>query len=236
MDELLKERLNLLRNRIPIGINGAIKLLKECNGNIDQACTLFKKQASESIKKKISFEVNDEDIEMQLTKFNYDIEKAFTALFEQKYSMTERILLTNRNQEKTLSIIAGAIEREDNLTRKYWLDLDEVKLLNTYRRCLITIVEWIDYKEWEGFDYAICRDDWTKEIIIQLRDQLQLESIANKIEEALSISKKFYEIKRSITERPPIDKYNSFFDQQKEAIYGRLIQYVKDNINEFPKE
>lgn len=236
MDDFLKNQLNLLRNRIPIGINGAVKLLKECNGDINLACDLFKKQALETIKEKISFETSDENIENQLVKFNYDIGQTLAALFEQKYTFTERILLTNKNTEKTLDLIVGTIEKEDNLTRDFWLDLDEVKQLNTCRRCLITIMEWINYKEWEGFDYAICCTDWTKELIIQLRNQLQLDNIANNVEEALSISEKFYEIKRCITDHPPIDKYEAFFNQQKEIIYERLIEYVRININEFPKE
>lgn len=80
MNDLLKEQIKSLRTQIPIGLSGAIKMLKATNGNIELASNLYKEQAFEIVKDKITFEIDDKQIQQSLDQCNYDIAKTIETL------------------------------------------------------------------------------------------------------------------------------------------------------------
>ena len=237
MDDLLKEQIKSLRTQIPIGLSGAIKILKTTNGNIELASSLYKEQAFEIVKDKITFEIDDKQIQQSLDQCNYDIAKTIEALSELKYSTVERILLRYKDLEQASSRILDVIEKDDNIKRNYWIDLEDTKHLNIPKRCLLIIVEWINYEEWESFCFAIAREDWTKAFINELRNQLKLEELAKHVEEALNISEKFYSENKNASQvpfqYPPLDDLDAYFQKEKPELYRVLIDYVKANIEDF---
>lgn len=231
MDENLKHKCTLLRSQLPIGLNGAIKLLKETEGDIEQAKALFKDRIFRLIKEKT--DAQDNIILSHLEKNNYDTQKTLEYLFEEKYTLTERIFIKNKNKGKALSNVLYSIEQTDNLTRHFWLSEEELKKLNPYRYCFAIIQEWMDYEDWEGFEPAVCTS-FCVPASQQIKTKLHMEELADNILKASEICEEFYSAKREITKRPDISIYNDYFEEHKDELIDKLYSFVKGNLNQFP--
>jgi len=231
MDEILKHKCELLRSQLPIGLNGAIKLLKETEGDIEQAKALFKDRIFVLVKEKSGMQ--DNVILNYLEKNNYDTQKTLECLFEEKYTLTERILIKNKDKEKALTTLQNAIEQTDNLSRRFWLDAEEMKKLNRQRYCFVIIQEWMNYEDWEGFEPAVCTS-FCVPAATQIKEELGMQELAENILQAHNICEEFYTVEREITDRPDIRTYNDYFEGYRDELIDNLYSFVKRNIYQFP--
>lgn len=233
MDNLLNEKVNTLRGLIPIGINGAMKYLKQTDGDIDKAIDLYKSDTFNTVRKSLDFEISENKIRKYLDETNFDIQKTKDKLFEDRFTLTERILLKEKNKENAFDKIQYSIEKNFDLKRDFWLSIDQIKKLPTPLYSFIIIQEWRNYESWEGFGSAILTE-FTQYAIKEIRDVLELKEMATKLQSAMEISNHFYSIKRSILERPDIDIYEEYYQENESILIGYLYDYVKENITQFP--
>lgn len=149
-----KEELDLLREQIPIGIRHGLNLLIKTNGDINIACRLFEDELTGIIISKTS--VSREVARHHLVAANYDIAKALVSIDEEQYTLPERILRKSKdNKEWALGLLARNLEDAKSITRKYLLTLDQLQDLSAVQYCLLVVMEWLDYEDYEGFDHAI---------------------------------------------------------------------------------
>lgn len=149
-----KEELDLLRQQIPIGIRHGLNLLDKTNGDVNLARGLFENELAEIIVGKSS--VSREVAKKHLVAANYDIAKTLVSIDEERFTLPERILRKSKdNKEKALSLLARNLEDTKKLKRDYWLALDQLQDLSAVQYCLLVVMEWLDYEDYEGFDHAI---------------------------------------------------------------------------------
>lgn len=149
-----KEELDLLRQQIPVGIRNGLNLLDKTNGDINLARALFEDEFTEIVVGKSS--VSREIAQKYLVAANYDIAKTFVSIDDERFTLPERILRKAKgNKERALDLLGQNLEDAKGITRKYWLTLDELQGLSTVQYCLLVVKEWLDYEDYEGFDYAL---------------------------------------------------------------------------------
>jgi hypothetical protein len=73
-----------------------------------------------------------------------------------RYTITELILRNHKDKkEDTLVKIKFAVEEQFNLKREFWLSFDCLKALPKEVYSFMVIMEWLNYEDWEGYDYAL---------------------------------------------------------------------------------
>jgi hypothetical protein len=170
-----KEELDLLRQQIPIGIRHGLNLLIKTKGDINETRRLFEAELIEVIVGKTS--VLPEVAQKHLVAANYDITNALVSLDEERFTLSERILREAKgNKEGALDLLGQNLEDAKGITRKYSLPIDQLPDLSAVQYCLLVVKEWLDYEDYEGFDYAIYF--YVDIVATQIETQLLLPEIA----------------------------------------------------------
>lgn len=238
-----KEELDLLRQQIPIGIRHGLNLLTKSNGDINHARRLFENEMIEVVIAKTS--VSPEIAEKHLLAFEYDVAKALASIDEERFTLSERILQkTKGNKERALDLIGGNMEDAKKLKRNYWLKLDELEGLSPVQYCLLVVKEWLDYEDYEGFDYAIYF--YADIAAYQIETRLLLPEVADYLregrrrsDEILALHKSPKAIKKPfllgnvLNEDERFMKNENAFRKARTLIIDRLYSMVVDNIGQF---
>ena len=237
MNSNYKDKLEILRQRIPIGLRHGLSLLEETNGNIEQAEIIFQEQTVSLIIDKTG--IDKEIAKEHLNKANFDISATLKNIDEERYSISERILIKYKDKETALKTIALIVEETQKLTRDFWLQFDVLEKLNKETFCLLTILEWLNYDSWEGFDYAIYFHLDT--IIGQIETQLLIPQVADTLRQAKRVHQKQYEEQQKIFKKngavgqtPEFTKLNNLYDIQRQLLIDTLYNFTKKHIDKFP--
>lgn len=178
MNELYKDKLEVLRQRIPIGLRHALTLLEKFEGDLDKSEKQFHEEMVTLIVTKTG--VTEGVATRHLMKHSFDIASTIKSIDEERYTLTELILRKFKNKkEDALGNIAYAIEKKHSLKRNFWLDFDNLKALPSELYCFLTIVEWLDYESWENYQSAL---SFHLDIVAeQLETKLGFADLANSL-------------------------------------------------------
>lgn len=235
-----QQEVNLLRQQIPIGLRHALQLLSNANGNIDQAISQFKAEMTAVVVERTA--VVAETAAAHLIKCNYDIASTLFSIEEERYSLPEKILRSKKNdKEGALTLLAGNLEKKQQLPRHYWLLLDQLPTLTPVQYTLAVVKEWWEYLDHEGFDHAIYFHlDIVKP---QLEAALQLPEIAACLQAArvrsdeliahykqLPKKKTMFHIVNEINKDRWFLKQEAAFEAQRGLVIERLYELVVGNL------
>lgn len=236
-----KEKVVLLRTRVPIGLKQGLDILEKVNGNIDEAEKLFHHDVLQRLMN--SHNISEEIAKEYLKKHKFDIDKAIENIDNEKYTLTQLILRRYKtNKEEALFKILFAIEEKENLSRDFWLTLDSINKLNIFQYCLAMILVWIDYEEYEGFDYAL---NFRLELTLhEIKTKLFLDDFADNLQKAYNRKKAvelkyqskmgFVEISNKLRKDKQFHAFNIYFSQNRSKLIDSLYDFVITNIHHYP--
>jgi hypothetical protein len=236
-----KEKVVLLRSRIPVGLKQGLDILEKVNGDIDEAENLFYYDILQRLIN--SQNISEEIAKEYLKKHKFDIDKAIENIDNEKYTLTQLILRRYKtDKEEALFKILIAIEEKENLSRDFWLTLDSINELNMFQYCLAMILVWIDYEEYEGFEYAL---NFRLELTLdEIKNQLFLNDFADNLQKAYNRKKAIelkyqskidsVEIFDKLRKDEQLQVFNIYFDQNRSKLIDSLYDFVIKNIHHYP--
>lgn len=227
-----KDKLVVLRQKVPVGLKHGLKLLEHTKGNLEEAELIFKQEILSLTIKKTGVTPDIANKHLALT--NYDLSLTLKSIDEERYSLTERILKNYRTHEEALWKLFLAVSEKEKLeSREHWHKLEPEVV------CFLTIIEWLGFEEWEGFDCAVYSN--VDIVTEQIENQLSLPEIAGIIRKARKIhEKQLQNQKRKLSENGWVTsnfefkQQNDFFNQQRPLLIKALYNFVISNIGKFP--
>lgn len=244
MNELYKDKLEILRQRIPIGLRHALALLEKFEGDLDKSEKQFHDEMVALIITKTG--VTAEVATKHLMTHRFDIALTIKGIDEERYTLTELILRKFKNKkEDALGSIAYTIEQKHSLKKNFWLVFDNLKTLPPELYCFLTIIEWLNYESWEDYQSAL---SFHLDIVTeQLETKLGLADLANSLRKAEHIWTVSYEengagkdIQKYIDTSNELQNNNEYrkckddFVIQRPVVIERLYDLVRNNIDKFP--
>lgn len=223
-----------LRERIPIGITAAQRLLSSTKGDVAAAVACFRAQQAAVVVTKTH--VTREEAERILHLTEYDIARALKHIEQQRYTLTELILLKHKNKTDALDNIALAIEYEWALNRHYWYGEGDLKHLPPVLHCFMLVCEWRNYAGWEGFSSALFFER------AAYCEQLTLLGLADVAETVLAAKKRYDELlaiygkkaHQIICRDELYTTLEAQYYQQECAIDDALLTLANNNLDVFP--
>lgn len=244
MNELYKDKLEVLRQRIPIGLRHGLTLLEKVDGDLDKAEKQFKEEMVALTIEKTGVKPNVAI--KHLTKNNFDIGLTIRSIDEERYSVTELILRNFKDKkEDALDKIYLAVEEKHTLERDFWLNFDNLRNLPPEIHCFMTTMEWLNYESWEDYQNAL---SFNLNIVTEQIDKnLGLPELADSLKKAerlLKLAYEKYEANKEhnnslkaindLQEDKDFQKTENEFKTQRPILIDRLYQLVKANIDKFP--
>ena len=238
MNELSKNKLELLRQRIPIGLRHGLTLLEKNGGDLDQAEKQFQEEMVVLTINKTG--VPETVATKHLIKNRFDVGLTIKSIDEERYTLTELILRKCKDKkEDALGNIMYSVEEKNNLKREFWLIFDQLKILPFGTYCFMTIMEWLNYEGYESFDYAM---NFHLDVVTeQIEKQLLLPQIATTLRQAKWVYEGQYEAQQKLFKKtggleqtPEMQELNDQYDIQRPLLIDTLYEYTKKHIDQFP--
>jgi len=251
VNEIYKDKLMILRQRIPIGLRDGLILIEKVNGDLEKAEKQFKTEMITLVINKTG--VTSEVALSHLLKGNFDINVAIKSVKDElksiddaRYTVTEIILRKNKSKkEDALFEIMSAVEEQFILKREFWLSFDCLKELPSEVYSFMVIMEWLNYEDWEGYDYAL---SFNLDLVTEhINNQLALTDLINTLQHANNIktlifsknetAKDFQNYINAINELRVHEEYQKceeVFRRQRPLLLERLYEFVKNNTVHFP--
>ncbi|RYU97381.1 hypothetical protein [Emticicia agri] len=244
------ENIKLLRQKIPVGVSDALRVLEIAEGNVEEAENLIKKEFLNILIEKTG--VNADIAQKALFKNKFDIGAALIEIEKQIYSSTELILKRCvREKEYAIRSILEVIERKIEAdTQEYqslklygWFNFELLKTLDAILFSFAAIAEWLSYEYYEDFNYAIgCH---MEEVTEQIEKALHLPEIADFIRVSNERQSYFYEKYKNkkngyfkayekLMEDAAFKQAKNGYYSNKEHLINSLYEFVKTHINHFP--
>jgi hypothetical protein len=238
MDELYRNKVVELRQRVPVGLKQGLTYLERTKGNIEEAENLFKAHQAKiiTIKTGVTVDVASE----HLRKNNFDINLALKSIEEELYTLTERILRKHiNNREDALVNLSFAVAERNNIIRKYWLDFDDLAKQPSEIFCVLAIVEWLNYESWENLETAVY---FNLDIVTDIIDkQLLFPEMAETLKRVRRIHEDQYEEQRFklknegwVSPTPEFSEQEDLFQKQRPILIDKLYEFVQKNMDRFP--
>ncbi len=181
----------ILRQRIPIGLRDGLILIEKVNGDLEKAEKQFKTEMVTVVINKTG--VTSEVALSHLIKSSFDITVAIKSvkdvlksIEDTRYTVTELILRKNKSKkEDALFEIMSEVEEHFILKREFWLSFDCLKELPSEVYSFMIIMEWLNYEEWEGYDYTL---SFNLDLVTEhINNQLALTDLINTLQHANNI-------------------------------------------------
>jgi hypothetical protein len=241
VDKDFKDKLRELRQRVPIGIQRGLLFLEQTKGSIHQAESLFKRETILEVMNEA--EVSEDIALTHLKKFNYDVYFAINSINEERYTYTERVLKKFRKDKFTaLNLIVGKVEIKEGLERSsdcFWLNLEHLTKLEKEVFCLVLMIEWLNYEDYEGLEYAVHFHLDT--VINQINNQLLLPQVSITLQNAREINKIHFEGQKVkfgkedvLSKLSEFDEQKKIFANQKPLLINRLYEFATIHMSKFP--
>jgi hypothetical protein len=209
------ESVKKLREKIPIGISDAIKILTENNFDVERAAKDWEEKTMKSFIGNTN--VSESDAVLYLKKYEWDLRVSIQKFQEEQMTATERVLASYQSPQSIVTVIARIIELErskqnssdgyaNESQKKFWgLYYCDVEI--DYERCdaggMFAYYEVLDF---------------IKEIGLP------------------ELAERFANDSKSPESDPVIRRArHSFYLEQQETIYQKMVEYVIAHKSEFPK-
>lgn len=251
MNNIFKDKLITLRQRIPIGICDGLILIEKVDGDLEEAEKQFKTEMITLAINKTG--VTSEVAISHLIKSSFDIILAIKSIKDElrsiddaRYTVTELILRNHKNKkEDALVKIMFAVEEQFHLKREFWLSFDCLKALPTEVYSFMVIMEWLNYEDWEGYDFAL---SFNLDLVTEhIKDQLALTDMVNMLQHANNLKTLIYSKNKTakdfqnyinanneLREHEEYQKCEEYFKRQRPLLLERLYEFVKNNIAYYP--
>ena len=239
MNEKYIEELKILRERLPIGIRHGLTLLEKTNGGIEEAEKLFQEEmiAHTAGKAGVSADIAARHLE----KSNFDVGRAVQSIDEERYTLTELILRRCKDRkEEALDIIAAAAFEAHDIPWDF--RVPEGLSLPREVYCVLTVLGWINYVDWEGFDVALSAE--LDIVTVQIENVLSLPELAENLRRASAIQELKFERSKNIKDyvkatnelrkNEIYQECENYYEEQRSVLIDRLYKLIADNIKVFP--
>lgn len=154
MNQTERHNLQLLRERIPVGLQHGMHLLKRTEGNVELAVRIYTEEVVSLLMHKTG--LSSEAATRILVESDYDFGLAVQRAEETFFSLTERILsMYDREKETALDKIVLTVEQTYSLQRTYRFSAESLKNLSSSLYSFMIIMEWLYYADGEGFSSAL---------------------------------------------------------------------------------
>lgn len=244
MNNIYKNQLEILRQRIPVGVRHGLILLEKTDGDLEKAEIQFQEEMITQIIHKT--EVTKETATRYLKQNNFDIPRTLKSIDEDRYTLTELILRKFKDKkEEALDKIMIAVEEKHHLKRKFWLIFDDLKELDPVIYCFLTSMEWLNYESWESYGTALSFNLET--VCEQFEKTLELHDLSFSLRQAKDIQKMIDDqhktnegIQNYITANNELQnnrdylQCEAYFIAQRPVLIDRLYELVKNNMDKFP--
>ncbi|GAB3525496.1 hypothetical protein [Emticicia fontis] len=244
------ENLKILRQKIPVGMAHALKIIEATNGDIEQAENILKQEYINNLVEKTR--APKELVEECLIKNSFDIETSLKEIESKVYSSTELIFkYYSKDKRRGITLILDVIEKkieanvkEEQDIRVYgWFNFELFKMLDSTQFCFATVAQWLFFEYCEDFDSAI---HYHTDIVTEhIEKKLDLPELANNIkicrERSSYFNKKYKNKKKGFLlahdkireDALYIKAKKNYFDQE-ELLIETLYNFVKTHIGQFP--
>jgi hypothetical protein len=251
VNAIFKDKLIILRQRIPIGLRDGLVLIEKVNGDLEKAEEQFKADMVTLAINKTG--VTPEVALSHLTKSSFDITLAIKSIRDElksiddaRYTITELILRNRKDKkEDALFETMHAVEEKFKLKRESWLSFDGLNALPTEVCSFMAIMEWLNYEDYEGYDYAL---SFNFNLVIEhIKDQLALTDLVNTLQHANNIKtiiylknktakdfQNFINAGNELRQHEEFKKCEQDYIRQRPLLIERLYDYVKSNSAYFP--
>ncbi|PWV55959.1 hypothetical protein [Chitinophaga sp. S165] len=245
MKEINKQKIGILRQRVPIGFSHGLTVLEKTNGDIDAAEIIFKDEVLQIVFNKTG--IAKDVAQKHLINSNYDIPATLKSIDEERFTLTELIYRRYKDKENALAKVVHVVEIHYNIQgpTESWLYFKTLSDLLPEIFCPLAIMRWLTYEEYESFGVALCFELDTVTDLIE--NVLKLAPLASSLREARDIQEIIYRenavvgnIENYIKANNELRKNkayqkceNNYYDQ-KNLLIETLYDFVKVNINKFP--
>jgi len=233
----MKDKLEILRSRLPVGIQHGLALIKKADGDVDKAENIFKEEMIALVIDKTG--VTQDVAIRHLTSSKFDINTALKHIDEERYSLTEKLLRRYNDKEGALHTLVIAIEEHYELPGQDWMKLEDIKHLSEELFCFLTVMEWVNHVDYEDLYYGI--DLYGGIVTDLIEKKLLLPAIAETIKVTKLVQKSQFaeqEAKRKlyagVSWTPEFSAQEKLFKQQRPLLIDALYEFVKKNIDKFP--
>lgn len=216
--ENLVENIKLLRNQIPIGVTEAKQLLER----IDNWATAIQVWKQEQIEKFCTkTQTDNENASVYLDKATWRLDSAIDLYQHEQLSLIEQILQSSSRNEFILSRIREAIDYKQppkNEVFFRFFDFEDLSTLPKYEFEFVLLSDWLDYLDWEGYDYAIK--------VNHIQQVIEILNLINATEFAFYLNQDL--IDKTL-------KGDKFFREFRDKLDEKFVSFVRENKIEFLK-
>jgi hypothetical protein len=239
----------ILKERLCIGLQDSIDLLKQTDGNLEEAAEIFKEKILGLTQNVIKLPA--EKIKPYLEKYKYDAGRTIDAMLDDfrlvdGVPQTEPVYILHKfrsYKKDAITRIAGLIIKKERAARKWdkrsyefpWLKEEELKTLDPYSLCVVALSEWLQYEDLESFEAALfynldlVADQIRLLLMPDLAAALRMARDIYKelIEQHQTVSNEFYKALRKDEDFREAQKY--YVDSQT-LLLDTLYTYIQDNL------
>ena len=157
--------------------------------------------------------------------------------FSDRYTITEQILRSKKDMCDALNEIIVVVE--EKVFPDFRMRLDELPTLDPVIYCFLTVGEWLNYEEWEGFEGALYFHP--ERVVDQIEKTLHLPEIALILKRAKQIHREQFEQQQVkltregfVSPTPEFTAWYHLFEVNKPKVVEALYSMVKMNVTKFP--
>ena len=225
-----------LRQRIPIGMLAAKRLLKETGGDLQKAVTIW--QDRQAVRLAEKFSIAPSKARPFLEASGFDFEKALVNYQDQLLNQVEKILRTSKDPDAVLVNFYFFIQQRLKKLgfEEAWLSDEALHALPPTIQIVIMTYQWFEYAEIEN---CYVGQGTTKEVIEFLRTTYQMPELAdtmvrfeqdNDFDEGPEPPKDWKEWNvRHAAAQAYYQKYKDPIDVAKEEVYRRMHAFLEEH-------
>jgi hypothetical protein len=211
-----------LRNRIPVGLATAQKLLERTKYDIQEAESIWKMNQVNTLAEKISVKPEEANELLQYVKF--DFPKALSLYRARNTTDVEKILESSKKEVQVLANFWLYISKCLSSDVKYggWINEEGFQQLPELIKDILIIWQWYAYFDYEGVSVE---QTITKEVIRILDYKLELNEFAKDLQYLKVIMDKF----NQENEKENLEKYIELRNQLKSSEeYVRIGKKIEE--------
>lgn len=235
-----KESILELRNRIPIGLTTAKKLLEQTKFDVQEAESIWKMIQVNTLAKKISVKPEEASELLQLVKFEFS--KALSLFKERNTTDVEKILESSKKEEQVLANFWVYISDclGSDVKNGGWVNEEGFQQLPELIREILIVWQWYAYYDYEGISVE---QTITKDFIRILDHKLELNDFAQDLEYLKVIMDKFnqenpskkenfekyIELRNQLTSSEEYVQIDSKIEDMEELVMKKIYKFLYTN-------